>query len=286
MNKKYLFLLFLALSFLACKNQAEVKDQYVFSQDIKKVEQALGNQSTGAEVLVQPNNVPRVYVVDVPKNINSIEDSGQRKQAFFKMMLPLVLKVNEEILTERKEVMDAYQSFNKNGKSTKQEYKRVEMLALKYDVEVDDYKLKMETLLKKVGTISPSLALAQAAAESGWGTSRFAKHGNSLFGEWTYDGNGLVPANRKDGAVHRVKSFNTMLDAVRSYALMMNKSPRYHYIRDKRQEFHANGKSLDGVILAEGLKAYSELGRQYVKIVQSIIKNNQLTQLDRAKFAE
>jgi len=129
-----------------------------------------------------------------------------------------------------------------------------------------------------------SLALAQAAIESGWGTSRFAREGNALFGQWVWGeaAKGLIPEDRQDGMNHKIRAFESPLEAVTSYIRNLNTHRAYRHMRDIRATMRSEGRMPDGHVLAEGLEAYSEKGRDYIDLVRDIIAANDLRALDHA----
>ena len=139
----------------------------------------------------------------------------------------------------------------------------------------------LDELLRRVDFIPTSLVLAQAANESAWGTSRFVREGNNLFGQWCFDpGCGIVPQQRRSGASHEVRQFATLRDAVRSYFFNLNTNFSYHPFRELRQEMRAQGRKLDSMVLAFGLNRYSERGRSYVDELQIMIVQNDLAARD------
>jgi Bax protein len=138
-------------------------------------------------------------------------------------------------------------------------------------------------LLHRVDILPPSLVLAQAATESGWGTSRFAREGNNLFGQRTYrPGNGIVPANRPDGETHEVKRFGTLFESVRSYMRNLNTHLAYRELRDLRAQLRRSGRPLSGALLADGLNAYSTRSSDYITDVRAIIRANDLSRANQA----
>jgi Bax protein len=140
-------------------------------------------------------------------------------------------------------------------------------------------------MIRRADIIPPSLALAQAAEESGWGTSRFALEGNALFGQWTFAVKGaLVPKNRDAGKAHRVRAFTSLLDAVRAYVRNLNTHKAYRHFRRERQALRQADRQLAGTVLARTLSSYSERGNKYVRTIQSIITGNQLQNLDKARL--
>ena len=135
--------------------------------------------------------------------------------------------------------------------------------------------------------IPPALALAQAAEESGWGTSRFVIEGNALFGQWTVEGDrGIVPARRDADRSHKIKAFETLLDAVRAYARNLNTHRAYRKLRTQRQRMRLDGTPIRGRRLIETLTSYSERGVDYVKDLRAIMTVNKLDGLDAAKLSQ
>jgi len=136
-------------------------------------------------------------------------------------------------------------------------------------------------LLRRVDVIAPSLVLAQAANESAWGTSRFARHGNNLFGMRTWDGEGLVPHHRAEGKTFKVATYDSVRDSLTDYVHNLNTNERYRHLRQIRVDLHQHGKPISGVALANGLNAYSKLGADYIDNIQSIIQSNGLERYDK-----
>ena len=145
--------------------------------------------------------------------------------------------------------------------------------------------LKDLSILKiRIDEIPVSLALAQAAKETGWGTSRFAQEGNALFGQWTWSGEGIKPANAEDDSTHKVMRFKILQASVKAYQRNLNTHSSYKDFRSARAELRDEGKKLDSMILTEYLDKYAETGKEYVKILQQIIRQNDLTDFDDAKL--
>jgi len=140
----------------------------------------------------------------------------------------------------------------------------------------------LDELLVRVDMIPASLALAQAATESAWGTSRFAREGNNIFGQWCFDeGCGLVPGRRAEDKSHEVKSFSSVDASIRAYYRNLNTNPNYEYLRELRAQMRMKGKPLDSRTLAQGLLRYSERGHVYIAELHDIIRINDLRSLDR-----
>ena len=136
----------------------------------------------------------------------------------------------------------------------------------------------------RMDEIPISIAIAQAAKETGWGTSRFAQEGNALFGQWTWSGNGIKPANADNDSTHKVMKFTVLQASVKAYQRNLNTHSSYREFRSVRAELRGDGKKLDSAILTEYLDKYAEAGKEYVKILQQIIRQNNLTDFDDAKL--
>ncbi len=205
----------------------------------------------------------------------SIKDVKQKKAAFFDYMYPLILAENKKILLERAEIM-------KGGESTANKRKICE----KYSNTCENIDAeKLQELLLLVDVIPPSLALAQGANESAWGTSRFAKKANNLYGQWCFKkGCGIVPTRRNAGTKHEVRKFSSPQGSVGSYIFNLNTSRVYDGLRKQRAELRSVGKNTDGHQLAAGLIKYSERREEYVKEIRSMISYNKLVKKYDEKF--
>jgi Bax protein len=235
------------------------------------------------EVRDRTAGVPRVVADTVPRDLAELRDVDRRKAVFFKMVLPLVLMVNEELLAERARIQ-AMADTATAGPLPPEDAAWLARRYQSYRVEPGD----LDGLLRKVDAIPPSLALAQAAIESGWGTSRFAREGNALFGQWVWGDNadGIVPEARPDGMTHRIRAFETPLEAVAAYIKNLNTHRAYRDLRTIRAQKRRRGEPLSGMALADGLEAYSEKGADYIRIVRQVISANRLRPLDAARLRD
>ena len=129
-----------------------------------------------------------------------------------------------------------------------------------------------------------SLTIAQAAKETGWGTSRFAQEGNALFGQWTWSGEGIKPAAADDNSTHKVMKFKVLQASVKAYQRNLNTHSSYRNFRSARAELREKKKELDSLILSKHLEKYAETGKEYIRILQQIIRQNKLTDFDDAKL--
>jgi len=223
--------------------------------------------------------VPRLFVRALPRDYATLREAKEIKRTFIKTVLPLALKVNEEILDERHQLLLLNKQKLAGVPFSDEQQQWLVDLAARYDTDVDD----MAELIRRVDVVSPSLALAQSAEESGWGRSRFALKGNALFGQRTWtQGKGLVPGLRDDDASHEVRKFPSLLDSVRSYAQNLNGHPAYEQFRARRAEMRAAETDFDPYRLIETLTAYSERGGDYVETIQTIMRIDHLQELEHS----
>ena len=212
----------------------------------------------------------------LPEEMKMIESSTKKKNLFIKIILPLILEENNRIKLDRKKLFTV---LNKN-KNTNLEKKWLNLKFKQYGVVNKD----LSTLKIRMDEIPVSLAIAQAAKETGWGTSRFALEGNALFGQWTWSGEGIKPAGADNDSSHKVMKFKILKSSVRAYQRNLNTHSSYKDFRSARAELRDNKMKLDSLILADYLDKYAETGKEYVKILKKIIKQNNLTELDDVKL--
>jgi Bax protein len=212
----------------------------------------------------------------LPKEIKMIENVQKRKDLFIQIILPLVIKENNNIRLDRKKLF----SILNKSKNTRIEKVWLLKKFKQYGVVNKD----LSTLKVRMDEVPISIAIAQAAKETGWGTSRFALEGNALFGQWTWSGEGIKPAGADDDSTHKVMKFKVLQASVKAYQRNLNTHNSYKEFRSARAELRDQGKKLDSMILSKYLDRYAETGKKYVKILQLIIKQNQLTDFDDAKL--
>ena len=199
-------------------------------------------------------------------SFDSIESTVVRKEVFFNYLLPVIHKKNAEILALRNAISN--NELNDN---------QLNDLAKKYRVEIPS----KEELLKVIDILPPSLVLAQAANESDWGRSRFAKDFNNYFGIWCfYKGCGVIPKDRDEDATHEVASFKSLEDCIDYYVLNINRSYAYEDLRLMRKNQRENLQPITGALLAEGLGNYAFPGDEYIESIQTLINFNQLERHD------
>lgn len=222
------------------------------------------------EILIEEISLP---------NFATISSVPERKHAFFSFLEPFVAQANNEILEERAEILKLRQYFERSSKLGGSRLERFNEIreAYKLDpVEVASMR-DFDVLLERVDTIPESLALAQAAVESGWGTSRFARQGNNLFGMWCYDpGCGIVPKRRPAGRTYEVAAYDNPYQSFLAYIRNLNTNASYEDLREIRSRFRENGIEPSGSELAAGLVRYSQERWEYVSKIRRMISANRL----------
>ena len=226
---------------------------------------------------IRKNKLVKPVALDsFPREIKMIENTKKRKEFFIQIVLPLILQENNNIRLDRKRL---FSIINKSN-NTNIEKKWLNKKYKQYGVPTRD----LSILKVRMDEVPVSLALAQAAKETGWGTSRFAQEGNALFGQWTWSGEGLKPKESDENEGHKVMKFNVLQASVRAYQRNLNTHRTYKDFRLARAQLRDAGDELDSIILSKYLDKYAETGDQYVKILQKIIKQNDLKDFDNAKL--
>ena len=220
--------------------------------------------------------VKPVALTLLPQEIKMIENTKKRKEFFIQIVLPLIVKENNNIRIDRKTL---FRVINKSNNSVA-EKQWLEKKYKQYGVKSGD----LSSLKVRMDEIPVSLAIAQAAKETGWGTSRFAQEGNALFGQWTWSGEGLKPKDADADKGHKVMKFNILQASVRAYQRNLNTHRTYKEFRKARAELRDLNKPLDSMELSKYLNKYAETGNQYVEVLQKIIKQNNLKDFDDARL--
>ena len=219
--------------------------------------------------------VKPVFFTQLPRGINELDSIKNRKKIFIQIVLPLILSENESILAERKKII--FLSKSKNISRSDQTW--LDKKFNYYKVKNKDYNI----LLSKADIIPPSLAIAQAAYESGWGTSRFALEGNSLFGQRTWASkSGIVPLDRDQDQTFKVTKFDIIRASVKAYKKNLNTHKSYENLRIERKRMRDQDQEISGLELSQYLDKYSEIKDKYVFYLQKIIEQNSLTDFDKS----
>ena len=220
--------------------------------------------------------VKPIYLTKLPKDLKTLGDTRQKRELFIKILLPLILDENEKITQDRKKLFKILgKNFNTVGERVwlKRRFKE-------YKIEDQDLaKLKM-----RMDIVPVSIALAQAANESGWGTSRFALEGNALFGQWTWSKKGISPKKKDPNKNHKILQFQVLKASVRAYKNNLNTHKAYSEFREVRAQLRQEKKMIIGSDLTKYLKNYASIGEKYVEILNDIIEKNSLTDFDKANL--
>ncbi len=208
----------------------------------------------------------------------AISDVKEKKSQFFAYLRPMAETENNKITVERKALLKIKERWAKSQKLSRTQKKHLKNLVEKYKVTQGlSINNQLSQLLVKVDSIPTSLILVQAANESAWGTSRFAREGNNLFGLWCFNkGCGMVPAKRTEGAHYEVSSFSSPVASVTAYCHNLNSHDAYQLLRQIRAQLKVHHHTATGHALAGGLISYSERGKGYVEELRSMIRNNNL----------
>lgn len=225
-------------------------------------------------------DVPRILLHRMPDDLATVESAPARKALFFRTLLPLMLDANEVVLRDRTRLIALEQRLAAGETISSREQAWLERLAQRYEVDGVNF----QQLLRRVDAVPPSLAMAQAAIESGWGTSRFAREGQALFGQKVFNPDaGMTPANVDDDD-YQIHAFNGLAEGVRSYIHNLNTHNAYREFRDRRAGLRMQNRPLDGYELATTISKYSERGPDYIRDVRAMIQSNQLRAFDGARL--
>lgn len=215
-------------------------------------------------------------------DFSSIKNTKEKKQAFFNYFAPIIADENQRILNHRKQLSIIKETLQNGTTLNTNNIRHIDEYAKKYKVKPNANKpQQLEEILKRANAVPVSLALAQAANESAWGTSRFARDGKNYFGQWCFSkGCGLVPKYRSANSKHEVRIFESPADSVKAYIRNINTHRAYNDLRQLRVQAEKEGLVAGGTLLAEGLLHYSERGHEYVNEIQAMIRINRLDSFD------
>tara|TARA_B100001057_G_scaffold471066_1_gene533027 strand:- start:1524 stop:3038 length:1515 start_codon:yes stop_codon:yes gene_type:complete len=224
-----------------------------------------------SQKLVKP-----IYFTQFPRDLDALQSTKLKKETFIKIVLPLIVAENERILADRKKLM----SLSDKKFTTDLEKQWIRQKLLEYKVK----KGNLKELLVRMDIIPTSIALAQAAKESGWGTSRFALEGNAIFGQWTWSGQGIAPLDRESNKNHKILKFPILRASVKAYQNNLNTHKSYLKFRQKRLELRDKKKKIAGLELTETLNNYAQTGSEYTKTLNQIIRQNRLTDFEPVRL--
>ena len=223
------------------------------------------------EKLVKP-----IYFTQFPRDLDNLQSVQLKKETFIKIVLPLIVAENEKILDDREKLKVI--SEKKFTSDLEKQWLRQKLL---------EYKVKkgnLDELMRRMDMVPVSIALAQAAKESGWGTSRFALEGNAIFGQWTWDGQGIAPLKRDGDKNHKILKFPILRASVKAYKNNLNTHKSYLKFREKRNSLREKNKKITGLALTGTLKNYAQTGSEYTKILNQIITQNRLSDFEPVRL--
>jgi len=273
----------LILSLMPATNQGRVSSAYL----------ALENNPTGKTVVTAADKLPAFHpsVVGLgnandytPPNFSQINNASQRKEAFYEYLVPMIHKANQEIILERRWLLALADRMISGQALSRHQLAELVRVERRYAIYKPQRLVahRIDALLLRVDVVPASLVVAQAAKESGWGTSRFATEGNNFFGIWCfYQGCGLKPLRRNVDLTHEVATFGTVEQGVRYYVRTINSHSAYDELRSMRASARKQAQFIQGEELANGLIRYSERGSAYVQEVQSMIRYNNMQRFTR-----
>ena len=220
--------------------------------------------------------VKPIYLTKLPKDLNTLGDTKTKRELFIKIVLPLILHENEKIIDDRKRLFKILgKNFNSPGEKVwlNRRFKEYKI----EDKDLAELKMRMDI-------IPVSIAVAQAANESGWGTSRFALEGNALFGQWTWSKKGISPKNKDPDQSHKILQFQILKASVRAYKNNLNTHNAYKEFREVRAKLRQSGTTITGLALIKYLKRYASIGEKYTELIEGIMVQNSLTDFDKANL--
>ena len=220
--------------------------------------------------------VKPIYLTKLPKDLKTLGDTKTKRELFIKIVLPLILHENEKITDDRKRLFKILgKNFNSPGEKVwlNRRFKEYKI----EDKDLAELKMRMDI-------IPVSIAVAQAANESGWGTSRFALEGNALFGQWTWSKKGISPKNKDPDQSHKILQFQILKASVRAYKNNLNTHNAYKEFREVRAKLRQSGTTITGLALIKYLKRYASIGEKYTEIIEGIMVQNSLTDFDKANL--
>ena len=225
------------------------------------------------ELVLVPKNKTNTTVIP---NFSEIKDIPTKKKAFFDFLRPAIKQQNEQIYKERKFLISVKKFLTSGNTLDDATQFKVTQLAKKYQLSYRRFDANtIDKLLKRVDTIPSALVLVQAANESGWGSSRFAREGLNFFGQWCYrKGCGLVPSSRTDGLTHEVTIFSSVEDSIASYMRNLNSNAAYSLFRSIRYDTRKQGKVPNAAELVYGLVNYSERQEAYIDELLDMLRHN------------
>lgn len=277
----FFILLLLPLSVFAAAD----KGLYLKNITVSELENIYQKYGYNSFLYVKDGIIPPIFLEKFPSDFSQIKDNNRRNHMFIKILTPLALKINEEIATEREEILQFGKDLKKNLELTPKQEKRLEELALKYDAftRLKGYRrhqLQIQKLRARIAPVPPSFLIAVSAIETNWGSSRIIKEGNALYKELSwYTDKGLVPQDEKEDNSYRIRTFPDLISSMRSYALKLNSNVSFDHMRFMRTQQIAHDKPLSGRDISHTMLFQTPL-QNYIGILNYTITFYRLMYLD------
>ena len=256
------------------KKSKDLNNNEIISLDTQITLNLFDNLKYDLDGIRKGAEVKPIYLSRLPRDLGKIKSTKEKKEVFIKIVLPLVLEENKKIMEDRIKLFKILsKQVNSMGEKRwlKKKFKE-------YDVKNED----ITELKLRIDTIPTSIAIAQAAKESGWGTSRFALEGNAMFGQWTWGKDGIEPNQKTKGQSHKVLKFPILLSSVKAYQKNLNTHKSYTQFRVNRGKLRDKDKNISGLDLVSYLESYAATGKDYVETLKKIIQQNSLTDFDNS----
>ncbi len=259
---------------LNTQDKNEKLENHAVSLDTQITLNLFENLKYDLEKIRQGQPVKPIYLSQLPKDLDRLKNTKKKKDTFIKIVIPLILDENNKILENRKKL---FKILNKSTNSTG-EKRWLKRRFKEYGIKKGD----ITELKVRMDIIPASIAIAQAAIESGWGTSRFALEGNAMFGQWTWSKNGIEPTEKSKNKSHKILKFSMLRSSVKAYKNNLNTHNGYKEFREKRAELRKNNKKISGLKLVNYLYNYAATGKEYTESLKKAIDQNRLTDFDDA----
>lgn len=292
--KKPLLSIFFLTTLLMFPLQSSAKELWLTDIPVKELQRLYKKcayEGVKGYLMLPSHKYPEIFLKNLPKDYASITDEKERNALFIKILAPLALRLNKEILADRETIETLQKNFTEKGALSAKETERLEKLAEKYDLfsrlkgeERQTYLLS--ELLNRADQIPPSIMITAAAIETNWGTSRIVKEGNSLYKELVWHTtDGLEPIGETEDKTYRIKIFESLYASMQSFALKLNSQPAFEPFRNVRRLRRERTKTPQGLILAPYLYGNSQL-KNYAGMFDYTLAYYELLEIDKSSLTD
>ena len=292
--KQIIKLLFIIISFSLLSFRVAAEDLWLKDIPIKQLKNLynqIGYDGVKGYLMLDTHQYPRIFLKNFPKDFSSITDEAERNVLFIKIVTPLALKLNEDLMNERKIILNIQKQFNKNNILSKSDISTLETVAKKYDLftrlqGADRYKHQITELLNRVDRIPPSIIITAAAIETNWGASRVVKEGNSLYKilEW-HTNKGLKPIGENTDDSYRIKTYPDIYSSIQDYALKINSHRSFALLRNFRREIRELNNNLSGSMIAPYVYGSSNL-KNYAGLFDYTLSYYEFLEIDKSTLTD